>query len=167
MVEEKYLEYTGDVIKQLNGDGAFLVTGSKEKNIMTIGWGSVGRVWSKPVFIVLVRKSRYSHGLLEKESEFCVCVPKYGTMSEELSVCGTRSGRDTDKAKELGLKMAAPDKISVPYLEKCSMAFECRVVYKTDMTYDSLEKGIVSKYYGEGDLHTIYFGEILKFHKMD
>jgi hypothetical protein len=44
--------------------GAFLVSGREEKNLMTIGWGQWGRVWGTPVCTVLVRKTglAYSGG---------------------------------------------------------------------------------------------------------
>ena len=43
---------------QLDGDGAVLLAGTPP-NPMTIGWGTLGIIWGKPVFQVYVRPSRY------------------------------------------------------------------------------------------------------------
>ena len=69
--------------------GAFLVV---QGNPMTIGWCQFGVVWGKPICTVFVRKSRYSHSLIEKTGRFTVSVPKADTMKEELAFCGKRSG---------------------------------------------------------------------------
>lgn len=48
---------SAEVIKQLGKEGAFLTSKYNGKvNTMTIGWGSIGVIWRKPVFTVLVRQ---------------------------------------------------------------------------------------------------------------
>ena len=32
---------------------------------MIIGWGNIGYDWGRPIFTVLVRESRYTHGYRE------------------------------------------------------------------------------------------------------
>ncbi|MFH1081419.1 MAG: flavin reductase family protein, partial [Pseudomonadota bacterium] len=41
-------------------------------NVMTIGWGSLGITWKRPVFTVLVRHSRFTYHMLEESGEFSV-----------------------------------------------------------------------------------------------
>ena len=49
---------------------ALLGVGDKEHfNAMTIGWGALGTMWSKPCCTVYVRHSRYTHELLDPSLE--------------------------------------------------------------------------------------------------
>ncbi len=157
------IEAFKETIQGLNGNGIFLVTG-KEGNPMTIGWGTIGRVWGKPIFIVFVRPSRYSHGLLEKLDEFSVNVPTE-KLSDKLEYCGEHSGRDTDKVKECGFTLKPGIKISVPYIAECPTHYECRVVHKNKVIPETLDNSIIERYYPSGDYHTVYFGEILGIYR--
>ncbi|GAG03898.1 unnamed protein product, partial [marine sediment metagenome] len=65
---------------------------SGASNVMTIGWGSVGIIWGKPLFVVLVRPSRYTYGFIHDSGVFTVNVPTE-EMREWVNLCGTRSGR--------------------------------------------------------------------------
>ncbi|MCX7750173.1 MAG: flavin reductase family protein [Candidatus Bipolaricaulota bacterium] len=147
----------------LHGGGAFLVAAdaSGKPNAMTIGWFQLGTVWSRPVAHVLVRPSRYTHGLLRETGEFVVAVP-FGTMAEELAFCGSQSGRDLDKFRELGLRTAPGTAVRVPLLLDCSVAYECRVVARAELRPEGiLDDGIQARYYARGDLHTLFLGEVL------
>jgi len=57
-----YADYFAQTIQRMREDGLLLVTlGADGKaNVMTIGWGTMGSIWSRPVFIVLVRPSRHA-----------------------------------------------------------------------------------------------------------
>jgi flavin reductase (DIM6/NTAB) family NADH-FMN oxidoreductase RutF len=151
-----------EVERQLQGDGVLLasVDASGRPNVMTIGWGLVGTVWRRPVFLVLVRPSRYTHGCIEKSEAFTVNVP-LGTMAEVLAFCGSHSGRDMDKIVELGLELEPGRAGPVPLVGGCDIHYECRVVGHTRLLPEGLEGGIRSRYYRQGDLHTLFFGEIL------
>ncbi len=148
-----------ETISGLNGNGIFLVSG-KEGNPMTIGWGSIGRIWGKPIFIVLVRPSRYSHLLLQELEEFSVNIPPE-KLSEKLEYCGEHSGRDTNKIKECGFTLKPGIKINVPYIAECPIHYECQVIHKNEVIPENLKSSITERYYPSGDYHTIYFGEIL------
>ena len=58
--------------------GAFLTAGGTVWNPMTIGWAQFGVVWGRPVVTVMVRKSRYTHSLMEQAQVF---TPTPGTYS--------------------------------------------------------------------------------------
>ncbi|MCC6018378.1 MAG: flavin reductase family protein [Candidatus Verstraetearchaeota archaeon] len=151
-----------ETIAKLNSGGLLLVSMglSGVPNVMTIGWGLIGRMWREPFFIVAVRKSRYTHKLLEERGEFTVNVPSDG-MDKVLEYCGTYSGRDHDKFKELGLTAMPSYKVSVPYIAQCPIHYECKVSFKVDVTPGSLEKSIEESIYPSGNYHTLYFGRIL------
>lgn len=147
----------------LHGPGAFLVAVDEagRPNAMTIGWLLLGTAWGRPVCQVLVRPSRYTHGCIARSGEFTVAVP-LGTMEEELAFCGSRSGRDLDKFATLGLRTLPGKEVQVPLLADCALAYECRVVARAELTLGGvLDEGIRSKYYGRGDLHTLFYGEVL------
>lgn len=84
--------------------GAFLTTKAGDiTNTMTISWGNIGFQWNRPVFTVLVRKSRYTHDLIEKANEFTVSIPLSDKMKSQLALCGSKSGRDINKLDEANL----------------------------------------------------------------
>ena len=66
---------------------------------MTIGWGSYGITVEQTVFTIMVRPVRHSFSILEKNEEFTINIPT-DNMKKELVICGTQSGRDTDKLSE-------------------------------------------------------------------
>ncbi len=152
-----------ETIEGLTGNGIFLVSG-KEGNPMTIGWGTIGRIWGKPIFTVLVRPSRYTHGLLENTEEFSVNVPTE-KLKDKLEYCGEHSGRDVNKVTVCGFTLKRGINISVPYIEECPLHYERRVIHKNRVIPENLGDLITKEYYSDGDYHTIYFGEILGIYR--
>lgn len=152
-------EALDEVLGLLAGDGLFLVTGEKG-NPMTIGWGSVGVIWGRPVFTVLVRPSRHSFSLIEALPEFTVNVPKR-EHRKALAICGSKSGRDDDKITACGFSLGESESVKVPYLNECTMHYECRVIHHNDVISANLDPEIARGSYPSGDLHCLYYGEIL------
>ena len=141
--------------------GAFLTTKTGSKiNSMTISWGTIGFMWGKPIFMVMVRPQRYTYGIIEKTNEFTVTIP-YKKMSKELAFLGSKSGKDMNKLSELNLSTVDSEKINTPVLEIEGMHFECKVVYKTTMSAENLNETINKDKYPLEDYHTLYFGEIV------
>ena len=55
------------------GKGVLMTTAADGKvNTMTIGWGTLGIQWKKPIFIAFVRQSRYTKELLDKNPDIDV-----------------------------------------------------------------------------------------------
>ena len=156
-------DYAGLICKAMS-PGVLLTTKQGDKvNTMTIGWGSVGVEWGKPLFTAYVRPCRYTHGMIEATGEFSVNVPM-GDAKKILAFCGTKSGRDTDKIAELGLTLEDPLEISVPGIRELPLTLECRVVYKQDQVMSNLRDDLWSRYYDQndaGDFHTAYYAEIV------
>lgn len=133
-------EYSKEIIKQIE-KGAFLTVRHNDCiNTMTIGWGSIGSIWHKPVFTALVRCSRHTFDLIEKSHEFTVSFPLKGQLKEELIICGTRSGRDIDKIKELKLEIKDGLAVLAPIIDSCDLHLECKVIYKQKMDSELLIK---------------------------
>ena len=159
-------EYAGHILEQ-TGKGVLLTTKADGRpNTMTIGWGTLGIEWGKPIYTVFVRESRYTKALLEKNGEFTINVPMGDIDKNILSVCGTKSGRDMDKFAELGLTEEAPEMISVPAIKELPLTLECKVIYKQDQDPAAIAKENDDRYYAKGtanenDYHTAYYGQIV------
>lgn len=158
-------DYAGHIMKDI-GRGILLTTcADGEVDSMTIGWGLIGVVWGKPVFQVLVRESRHTKKLLEKNGEFTVNVPLGEVDKNILTVCGTKSGRDIDKIKTLGLTLEEGKTVSVPAIRELPLTLECKVIYKQDQDPAAIAAESYERFYAkgtknEGDHHTVYYGEI-------
>ncbi len=133
---------------------------SGKANPMAIGWGAMGIVWGRPLWVVLVRESRYTHGCLEHTGDFTVNIP-YPGLQEAVDFCGTHSGRDYDKMAHCGLTARQSEHIKSPGIEECGLIYECRVVQKTDVVPEHFAPEVLRECYPGGDFHRVYFGEIL------
>jgi flavin reductase (DIM6/NTAB) family NADH-FMN oxidoreductase RutF len=153
-------EAAQETFEKLRSPGALLVAGKDKPNVMTIGWGTIGVIWNRPIFIVLVRPSRHTHSFLEEHDEFTVCIPT-AEMEDAVSICGTKSGRDVDKVAECGFTMEHGEQVSVPYVAQCPLHYECRVLHRNELLPPNLDQKVSAEYYSAGDYHTVYFGEIL------
>ena len=70
-------DYAGRIMEE-TGKGILLTTKAGDKvNSMTIGWGFLGIQWAKPIFVVLVRGSRYTKKMLEENPELYYKVLPY------------------------------------------------------------------------------------------
>ena len=147
--------------------GAFLTAGGTVWNPMTIGWAQFGVVWGRPVVTVMVRKSRYTHSLMEQAQVFTVSFPRPKQMGKEIAFCGVRSGRDVDKEKEAGLTRLSPRAGGAEAVAGCGIVMECRIVQKQLLDLGTLDPDFRAKYYGanqaleNGDPHVLYVGEVL------
>ncbi len=157
-----YRDHIEETMKAFDEDRVLLVSQGKEgpPNAMAIGWGTIGIVWRRPIFTVLVRPSRYTHKLVEETHDFTVNIVR-PQLKEVVQYCGTVSGRDHDKLKEKQLTAVPSQKVRTPIIKECILHFECRVLYKNDLIQSELDKSIISSFYPKGDFHRLYFGEIL------
>lgn len=155
-----YNEYARETLTSL-ARGAFLTTATdKQTNTMTIGWGAISYMWGKPVFTVMVRESRHTKGMIDEAGEFTVSLPE-GALEGAVKLCGTKSGKDTDKIAEAGLTLLPPASLSTPFIGGCSLYFECKTLYKQEMDLALLDESTRKRWYANGDIHTIYYGEIV------
>lgn len=164
-MELKEVEPTYDLarnIRTMQQHGLLLtsVDAVGKPNVMAIGWGSVGVVWGRPVFTVLVRPSRFTWRNMEAAGEFVVSVPT-DDMHDVCMHCGTVSGRDHDKFAECSLTTTPADTVRVPLIEQCAMHYECRTLLKNDVIESQLDATVRADAYGGGDFHRIYYGHIL------
>ncbi|HZK10439.1 MAG TPA: flavin reductase [Clostridia bacterium] len=154
------LEQSRAYLEQLT-KGSFLICKNKGKvNLMTIGWGSMGYLWNRFIVMVPIRTSRYSYEMLKEEHFFTISVPRKGQFSRELQYCGTKSGRDVDKVKELSLVLEEGT-IPVPHLKGAHFHLECKILYKEEIDPKNLDGQVDLECYPNKDYSVLFYAEIV------
>lgn len=154
-----------DNVIDLIGKQWMLVTaGNKSSyNTMTAAWGGIGYMWSRPSTFVVVRNSRHTYQFLQREENFTLSF-----FPEEyrgaLRICGTKSGRDTDKVKESGLTPIETPAGSMSFGE-ARMIIECRKILVQELDYANLTEPYKAKimeesYNNEPAKHQLFISEI-------
>jgi flavin reductase (DIM6/NTAB) family NADH-FMN oxidoreductase RutF len=152
-----------ETLDKLDGEGILLVAGDPP-NLMTIGWGTIGHIWHKQIMTVLVRPVRHTFKLMESVQDFSVCVLSE-QYRKQLSICGTKSGRDLNKVDACNFNMEPCIKVQSFYMEESVIHFECRIVHKHFLDPLTLDPKIIKRYYPQRDFHMVYYGEILGVYK--
>ncbi|HCF59929.1 MAG TPA: flavin reductase [Myxococcales bacterium] len=141
-------------------DWALLVGGVSKPNPMTVSWGGVGTLWNRPVATVYVRPTRHTYSLLDETPELTLNFLPEG-MRAALQLCGSRSGRDTDKWQEAGLEPEKAETIQVPRVAGARLALECRVLATFDLAPERFLDPSILGLYPKRDFHRAYVGEVL------
>jgi len=139
------------------GNGRLLCVGDKQKsNAMTIGWGGVGTLWREPMLTVYVKEQRYTHEFMEKASYFTVM-----EFADEkvLDYMGHTSGRDADKAKEMGLTLAYTEN-GTPYYEEADVVIECKLTSKNNVGSEQILDNAPEEFVKTGP-YTFYVGKVV------
>ena len=164
-------DYAGLICQHMK-KGILLTAKAGDKvNTMTIGWGSIGIEWGKPVFVAYVREGRYTRRMLDESGEFTVNIP-YGDVDPKiLSVCGTKSGRDTDKIALCGLDLVESSIVAAPGIRQLPLTLECKILCRHVQNIPMLPEAILNRYYPKGidssnpgsneDFHIAYYAEIV------
>ena len=83
-------------------------------NAMTVSWGALGCMWSKPIAQVVVRPHRYTFELIEAYPDFTLCAFSRD-YRPALNLLGTKSGRDGDKIAAVRPDPAAASRWLPPF----------------------------------------------------
>ena len=104
----------------------------ENRNMITVAWA--GTVNSDPPMVsVSIRKERYSHGLISASGEFVVNLVDE-KMARPVDLCGVKSGRDTDKAKETGLNYIQAEGLdTAPAVEGAPVSLCCKVRHTLEL----------------------------------
>ena len=110
-----YTKHFEPVMKALTSRGLLLGSydAASKANLMTIGWGSLGSIWGLPMWVVLVRPSRYTYRCIEHTGCFTVNVPSEA-LGRACATCGTKSGRDIDKFAACKLDVEKSEYVLAP-----------------------------------------------------
>ncbi len=102
--------------------------------------------YDPPMLIVGIVPSRYSYEMIKETKCFVVNIVTKD-LKDKYSYIGTKSGRDTDKLKDLDIKTEEALEINAPILSEFPINIECEVV-------DSIKTGS----------HEMFVGKIKKIH---
>ena len=155
-------EVKDNVVELLNNRWGLVTAGDGEKfNTMTVSWGTIGELWGKPCATVYIRPQRYTEEFLNTKSYFTLSFYPADMKQRIHSICGSKSGRDVDKAKECGLTPCFDEK--APYFTDASIVLVCRKMAKSKFDpKDFIDTTIAEKWYPQNDFHYIYYAEIEK-----
>mgnify|MGYP002557137921 FL=1 len=150
-----------DNVFSLIGDRWMLITaGTAERcNTMTASWGGLGVLWNANVAFSFVRPSRYTYEFLEQDKYYTLSFFDSG-YRRALQICGSKSGRDTDKIREAELTPVFD--AQAPYFAESRLSLVCRKLYYQDMDPSHFLDPTLENNYKNGDYHRIYVGEIVK-----
>lgn len=155
-----------DNIIQLIGKEWMLVTAGNQDsyNTMTASWGGIGYIWERPSTFIFIRDTRYTYQFLLKNESFTLSFfpEKY---RRALRICGTSSGRDTNKVKEAGLTPLETPSGLMSFAE-ARMIIECKKTLVQELDYNNLTepyktKIIEESYKNEPAKHQLFVSEII------
>ena len=96
-----------------------------EDNVFTVAW--TGTICSDPVMVsISVRKERHSYQMIKETGEFIINLTTK-ELVRAVDYCGVKSGRDTDKWKDMGLKKTEGSKVNVAAIQESPVFMECVV----------------------------------------
>ena len=100
--------------------------GTMEKpNVLTIAW--TGIVNSEPpLTYISVRPSRCSYNIIKEAKEFVINITTL-ELAKACDYCGVKSGKNTDKFKDMNLEIEPCSKVKAPMLKKAPVSLECKV----------------------------------------
>ncbi len=146
---------------RLIGSTWMLVTAGtlQSYNTMTASWGGLGVLWNKNIAICFIRPTRYTYGFMESADRFTLSF--FGEeYRDTLNLCGTKSGRDVDKAAATGLIPVATDSGAVTFAQ-ARLVLECRKLYSQDIQPSRFHDATIERHYPKQDYHRMYIGEVV------
>lgn len=144
------------------GDQWMLITAGTASrcNTMTVSWGGLGVIWGAPAATCYIRPQRYTKEFVDREEYFTLTF--FGEeYRKALSLCGSRSGRDTNKVKECGFTVRTAE-CGAPYFEEAELVMVCRKRFSQPMDPDRIPQELKTKWYPKKDYHILYIGEIIE-----
>jgi flavin reductase (DIM6/NTAB) family NADH-FMN oxidoreductase RutF len=128
-------------------------------NTMTASWGFMGIMWGKNVVDVVIRPNRYTYEFMQRGDLFTLSFLKNSEDAKRiLAYCGSKSGRDVDKAKETGLVPVEID--GAVTFKQASVVFVCKKMYTGELDINKMKTEYMSLN-GSEPIHTQFIGEII------
>ena len=171
-----YLDKEFQIFRLFRDQWALVTAGTLDHfNSCTIGWGSLGTLWTRPghdgsVVTVYVHPGRYTCDFMLDNDTFTVSFfPQ--ECRQALGYMGSHSGRDGDKAAAAGLTPIAIGD-SVTYKE-ATLTFLCRKIYQHQFDKDDITPDMQARYKdypnvypvaedGSWQPHWVFVGDILE-----
>lgn len=132
-------------------------------NIMPVGGTGIGAN-PYPYVCEFIQPRWHTAKLIEETGDFTLNVPSED-MDDIVDYCGSVSGRDTDKFKEMNLTPVKSREVKSPIIGECFAHLECRVTGIFDPRLHSIS-GAGKKYYESHNIaqeyyHRYYMAEIV------
>ncbi len=159
MFKEISAKEIGDnLIKAISEEWMLVAAGDREKyNMMTASWGFAGEMWGNDCMAAVIRPQRYTLEFINNSDYFTLSF--YGDNKDIHKICGSRSGRDTDKTALTGLTPVFSD--NTVYFEQARMVVVCKKQYVQQMEADCFTDKEPLRWYN-GDFHYMIIGKIEK-----
>jgi flavin reductase (DIM6/NTAB) family NADH-FMN oxidoreductase RutF len=152
-------EIPDNPFRLIGADWMLITAGRRDRfNTMTASWGGLGVLWNRPVCFCFVRPTRHTFGYLERGTAFTLSFFDE-RFRPALDLCGTRSGRDLDKAAAAGLTPVAGASGAVAFAE-ARLVLECRKLYGQDLDPARFADPAIANHYPARDYHRLFVGEI-------
>lgn len=133
--------------------------GGLTANAMTASWGGLGVLWARPVVFAFIRPQRLTRELMDATDVFSLNFLDE-SFRPQLNLCGSKSGRDMDKAAACGLDVLREK--DTPFFGQSHTAILCRKLYRQPFDPAAmLDPGINDAIYPANDHHVVYIGEIM------
>ena len=134
-------------------------------NSMTISWGTIGTLYGKSVVFVFIKRSRYTHDLIDNAKNFTLSFLSH-KYDKDMNILGTLSGKDLNKIEKTNLHYVLDVDSNLSYIKESEMVFKVKKFAK--MTLDDValfnNEDIINKYYpGYTNYHDVYVGEITSY----
>lgn len=159
-------QFRTDIFETFDSRWMLLAAGQHtpgEFNIMTVSWGALGVIWNKPMAIAFVRPSRYTYAFMEKSDSFTLCSFP-AEFKDQLTLCGTTSGRNTDKVEACGFTPIPSSIVDAPGFNEADLILECRKMYYDDIKSAHFLAPFIEGNYKGRDYHRLYMGEVVAIH---
>ncbi len=158
--EINFRDVKENVISLLADGWALVSAGDEESlNTMTVSWGAIGELWGKDYATIYIRPQRYTLEFLDKKDYFTLSFfPE--EYKNALTLCGRKSGRDTDKISETGLTPNFSEK--APLFDEAKLVLVCRKTAKQQFDPNCFIDKKIMDNYQQNDFHYMFFGEIEK-----
>ena len=162
MKDIKPIEFSENIWKIVGSDWMLIAAGGPEHhNAMTAGWGGSGVMCGKNIFWCVVRPQRYTKEFLDTNNFFTLIFFDK-SYHQELSLYGSKSGRDIDKAKACGFSPIAAAAPNTTTYKEAKYTVTLKKMICTQLGADSfIDKGLIDQWYPHSDFHYMYMGEIV------
>lgn len=153
------MELNANIFEQFDKKWALLIAGTEGSfNTMTISWGGLGTLWSRPVATVYVKPCRYTYEFMERNDYFTVSFfPE--DYKKDLGLLGSKSGRDGDKLALTSLH-AKPLENGMGFAE-AELTLVCKKLYFQDLDASRIPEDALDRYYKTEAPHRMYIGEVV------
>jgi len=131
----------------------------ERNNVLTVAW-QTPVAHNPPMVGIAIKKNRYSHYLIKEGKEFVINIPDINLI-EPVRFCGSVSGREIDKIKEINLTVVDSKTVKPLKIEECIGWLECKVItsvecgthtfFVGEITFSEVKKEMIEgEYWKEG-----------------